>query len=140
MLRLDAAPPQPSMTAPPPLARRLLAELLGSAFLAAVVIGSGVAAQQLSPGDVGLELFENAAATAAGLFAIILMFGPVSGGHFNPVVSLVDAAFGGLSHRDAAAYLPAQVIGCILGAVLANAMFAKGAITIATHHRASPAH
>ena len=78
-----------------PLPRRLLAEFLGSAFLAAVVIGSGIAAQRLSPGDVGLELFENAAATAAGLFAIILMFGPVSGAHFNPVVSLVDASFGG---------------------------------------------
>jgi glycerol uptake facilitator-like aquaporin len=65
--------------------RRLLAELLGSGFLAAVVIGSGIAAQRLSSGDTGLELLENAAATAAGLFAIILMFGPVSGGHFNPV-------------------------------------------------------
>ena len=80
-----------------PLARRLLAEYLGSAFLAAVVIGSGIAASQLSPDDTGLALLENAAATAAGLFAIILMFGPVSGGHFNPVVSLVDAHFGGLS-------------------------------------------
>jgi hypothetical protein len=77
------------------LARRLCAEYLGSAFLAAVVIGSGIAAQQLSPDDTGLALLENAAATAAGLFAIILMFGPVSGGHFNPVVSLVDAHFGG---------------------------------------------
>ena len=86
--------------------RRLLAEFLGSAFLAAVVIGSGIAAQKLSPGNVGLQLFENAAATAAGLFAIILMFGPISGGHFNPVVSFVDAAFGGLKWRDAAAYLP----------------------------------
>ncbi len=97
--------------------RRLLAEFLGSTFLAAVVIGSGIAAQHLSPGDIGLELLENAAATAAGLFAIILMFGPVSGGHFNPVVSFVDAAFGGLRWRDAAAYLPAQVAGCIGGAV-----------------------
>ncbi len=96
--------------------RRLLAELLGSAFLAAVVIGSGIAAQQLSPGAVGLELFENAAATAAGLYAIILMFGPVSGAHFNPVVSFVDAAFGGLSWRQAWAYLPAQVAGCIVRA------------------------
>lgn len=82
------------------LPRRLLAEFLGSAMLAAIVIGSGIAAQRLSPGDVGLELFENAAATAAGLFAIILMFGPVSGAHFNPVVSFVDAGFGGLSWRD----------------------------------------
>src|SRR5438445_6756510 len=94
------------MTAPP-LARRLLAELLGSAFLAAVVIGSGIAASQLSPGNVGLQLLENALATAAGLFTIILMFGPVSGGHFNPVVSLVDASFGGLRWRDALAYIPA---------------------------------
>ena len=77
-----------------PLWRRLLAELLGSAFLAAVVVGSGIAAQRLSPGDTGLELLENAAATAAGLYAIILMFGPVSGGHFNPVVSFTDAFFG----------------------------------------------
>jgi glycerol uptake facilitator-like aquaporin len=85
-----------------PLWRRLFAEILGSGFLTAVVIGSGIAAQRLSPGDTGLELLENAAATAAGLFAIILMFGPVSGGHFNPVVSFADAAFGGLSWRDAA--------------------------------------
>src|SRR6516162_4772733 len=120
--------------------RRLLAELLGSAFLAAVVIGSGIAAQRYSPGATGLELLENAAATAAGLFAIILMFGPVSGGHFNPVVSFVDAFFGGLSWRDAAAYLPAQVAGCTAGAVLANLMFALPAVTISAKHRATPAH
>jgi glycerol uptake facilitator-like aquaporin len=125
---------------PPQLPRRLLAELLGSAFLAAVVIGSGIAAQQLSPGDVGLQLFENAAATAVGLYAIILMFGPVSGGHFNPVVSFVDAHFGGISWRDALAYLPAQIAGCILGAITANVMFAKAAISMSTHHRATPAH
>jgi glycerol uptake facilitator-like aquaporin len=122
------------------LLRRLLAELLGSAFLAAVVIGSGMAAQRLSPGATGLELLESAAATAAGLYAIILMFGPVSGGHFNPVVSFVDAAFGGLSWRDAAAYLPAQVAGCIGGAVVANLMFALPAVTISAKHRATPAH
>jgi len=120
--------------------RRLLAELLGSAFLAAVVIGSGIAAKRYSPGDTGLELLENAAATATGLFAIILMFGPVSGGHFNPVVSFVDAAFGGLSWRDAAAYLPVQVAGCIGGAVVANLMFALPAVSISTKHRATPAH
>jgi glycerol uptake facilitator-like aquaporin len=124
----------------PHLSRRLLAELLGSAFLAALVIGSGIAAQQLSPNDIGLQLFENAAATAGGLYAIILIFGPVSGGHFNPVVSFVDAHFGGISWRDAIAYLPAQITGCILGAVTANAMFALSAITISTHHRASPSH
>jgi glycerol uptake facilitator-like aquaporin len=128
------------MSDAPPLARRLLAELLGSAFLAALVIGSGIAAQTLSPGDVGLELLENAAATAAGLYAIILMFGPVSGGHFNPVVSLVDAALGGIRPRHALAYVPAQVAGCVLGAVVANGMFAQSAISLATHHRASSAH
>jgi glycerol uptake facilitator-like aquaporin len=120
--------------------RRLAAEFLGSAFLAALVIGSGIAAQRLSPGDAGLELLENAAATAAGLFAIILMFGPVSGGHFNPVVSFADAAFRGVSWRDAAAYLPAQVAGCITGAVAANVMFALPAVTISAKSRATPAH
>src|SRR3954452_24363327 len=123
----------------PPLARRLLAEFLGSALLAAVVIGSGIAAQQLSH-DTGLRLLENAAATAAGLYAIILICGPVSGGHFNPVVSLVDAAFGGIPWRTAFAYVPAQVAGCIVGAIAANGMFALAAVSISTHHRASPAH
>jgi glycerol uptake facilitator-like aquaporin len=123
-----------------PLPRRLLAEYLGSAFLAALVIGSGIAAQHLSPGDVGLELFENAVATGAGLFAIILMFGPVSGGHFNPVVSFVDASFGGMRWREAVAYVPAQVVGCVTGAIVANAMFAQTLVTISTKHRASGAH
>ncbi len=120
--------------------RRVLAEFLGSAFLAATVIGSGIAAQTLSPGDVGLQLFENAAATAVGLFAIILMFGPISGAHFNPVVSFVDAGFGGLRWREAAAYLPAQVAGCIAGALVANAMFAKALVEISTKQRASGPH
>jgi glycerol uptake facilitator-like aquaporin len=124
----------------PPIARRLLAELLGSAFLAALVIGSGIAAQTLSPKDVGLELFENAAATAAGLYTIILMFGPVSGGHFNPIVSLADATFGGIRWRHALAYIAAQVAGCVLGAVVANGMFSRAVIGISTNHRASPAH
>ncbi len=124
----------------PPIWRRLVAELLGSAFLAAIVIGSGIAAQQLSPGNTGLQLFENAAATAAGLFAVILMFGSVSGGHFNPVVSFVDAAFGGLSWRDAGAYLPAQVAGCIGGAIVANIMFAEPVVSLSTKHRASGPH
>ena len=120
--------------------RRLLAEFLGSAFLAAVVIGSGIAAQNLSPGNVGLELFENAAATATGLFAIILMFGPISGGHFNPVVSFVDAGFGGLKWKDAAAYLPFQVVGCIFGAIVANMMFSEAAVSISAKHRATGPH
>ena len=122
------------------LGRRLAAEFLGSAFLAAVVIGSGIAAQRLSPGDLGLELLENSAATAAGLFAVILMFGPVSGAHFNPVVSFADAALGGMSWRDAAVYLPAQVAGCVTGAVTANLMFSQAAVSVSVKHRASGAH
>jgi glycerol uptake facilitator-like aquaporin len=120
--------------------RRLTAEFIGSAFLAAVVIGSGIAAQQLSPGNTGLELFENAAATATGLFALILMVGPVSGAHFNPVVSFVDACFGGMTWRDATAYLVSQVAGCSFGAVVANLMFSRSALSISTHHRVSAGH
>jgi hypothetical protein len=113
---------------------------MGGAFLAAIVVGSGIAAQQLSPGNIGLELLENAAATAAGLYAIILIFGPVSGAHLNPVVSFVDAAFGGLRWRTAAAYLPAQVAGCITGAIAANVMFGRSAVSISTHHRLTGGH
>jgi glycerol uptake facilitator-like aquaporin len=129
-----------SVMSGPNLWRRLAAEFLGSAFLAAIVIGSGIAAQRLSPGDTGLELLENAAATAVGLFAIILMFGPVSGAHFNPVVSFADATLGGISWRDAAAYLPAQVAGCTTGAVVANLMFGLDAVSISVKQRASGAH
>src|SRR5258708_31828290 len=92
--------------------RRLAAEFAGSAFLAATVIGSGIAASRLSPGQPGLELLENAVATAAGLFAILLMFWPVSGRHFNPVVSFADAVFGWLRGGDALAYLPVQFGWC----------------------------
>jgi glycerol uptake facilitator-like aquaporin len=124
----------------PNLWRRLAAEFLGSAFLAAIVIGSGIAAQRLSPSDTGLELLENSAVTAAGLFAVILMFGPVSGAHFNPVVSFADAAMGGLSWRDAAAYLPAQVAGCVTGAVAANLMFGLSAVSVSVKSRATGPH
>ncbi|MEA5367146.1 MIP/aquaporin family protein [Amycolatopsis sp., V23-08] len=123
-----------------PRTRKLVAEYLGSMLLAALVIGSGIAAQRLSPADTGLQLTENAAATAAGLFALILMFGPISGAHFNPVVSFVDAAFGGLPWRHALAYLPTQIAGCISGAVLANLMFATTPVSISTTHRATAAH
>jgi glycerol uptake facilitator-like aquaporin len=122
------------------LRRCLLAEFLGSAFLGAVVVGSGIAAQRLSPGAIGLELLENAVATAVGLYAVILMFGPISGAHFNPVVSFVDAVFGGLSWRQACAYLPAQLAGCSAGAVIANLMFSKAAVSISTHRRATAGH
>ena len=128
------------MTSTPSLRRPLGAEFVGSLLLATIVVGSGIAAQELSPDDVGLQLTENAGATALGLFAVILMFGPVSGAHFNPVVSFVDAAFGGLPRRTAAAYLPAQVTGCIAGAVLANVMFSSRAVSFSTQHRMTGPH
>lgn len=117
-----------SSPAAPALPRRLLAELLGTALLVAVVVGSGIAAEQLSPGDVGLQLLENSTATVLGLTVLILLFGPVSGAHFNPVVSLADWFIGrragaGLTLPEVGAYAVAQVVGAVLGAVLANAMF-----------------
>ncbi|MEI7058749.1 MIP/aquaporin family protein [Nocardioides sp. CCNWLW239] len=110
------------------LPRRLLAELVGTALLVAVVVGSGIAAEQLSPGDVGLQLLENSMATVFGLAALILMLGPVSGAHFNPVVSMADWFLGrragtGLSLAEVGAYAITQVVGGIGGALLANVMF-----------------
>lgn len=130
------------MTPPqhPVLWRRLFGEYLGSLLLAAIVIGSGIAAQNLSPHAIGLELLENAAVTAVGLYALILMIGPVSGAHFNPVVSLVDAATGGLRWPDVPWYMGAQILGCSSGAVVANLMFSRSAISISTHHRVTAAH
>ena len=122
------------------LARRLSAELLGSALLATLVIGSGIAAQRLSPADTGVQLLENAFATALGLPVLILIFGPLSGAHFNPAVSLVDSASGLRPWRDTAAYIPAQVVGCILGAMLANLMFGDPAVSISTTDRLTAAH
>src|SRR5580765_4530627 len=112
----------------PVLWRRLLAEFCGTLFLVAVVVGSGIAAQRLSPGDVGMQLLENAAATAAGLVALILAFGPVSGAHFNPVVSAADSFFGGLRARELPAYVAAQVAGAIAGSIIANLMFNLDAV------------
>lgn len=115
----------------PPLARRLVAELLGTGLLVAVVVGSGIAAQQLSPGDVGLQLLENSTATMLGLTVLILLFGPVSGAHFNPAVSLADWFLGrrsprGMSLTEVGAYSAAQVVGAVAGCILANAMFEVG--------------
>jgi arsenate reductase len=121
----------------PPLPRRALAELCGTAFLVAVVVGSGIAAQRLSPDDVGLQLFENAAATAGGLVALILAFGPVSGAHFNPIVSTADSIFGGLPRRELPAYIGAQVTGAIGGAVIANLMFELDAVQWSEKARSS---
>jgi len=120
------------MTQPQPaLWRRALAELLGTGLLVAVVVGSGIMARQLSPADVGLQLLQNSTATVLGLAVLILMLGPVSGAHFNPVVSLADWALGrrngaGLTLPEVGAYTAAQVTGAIGGSVLANAMFDVG--------------
>jgi arsenate reductase len=115
--------------------RGAVGEFLGSAGLAAVVIGSGIAAQRLSPTDVGLQLFENAFATALGLAVLILVFATVSGSHFNPVVTLVDVVLHRRPWSTVAVYLPVQVTGCIVGAVLANLMFAEPAVQWSTTDR-----
>ncbi|HVX70156.1 MAG TPA: MIP/aquaporin family protein [Mycobacteriales bacterium] len=120
------------------LARRALAEFLGTGLLVAVVVGSGIAAARLST-DHGVELFENAIVTALALPVLILVFGPVSGGHLNPVVSIADWLLGhrrrdGLSSKDLVLYVGVQTAGGIAGAVLANAMFDQAA-GMSAHHR-----
>jgi glycerol uptake facilitator-like aquaporin len=120
--------------------RRLFAEFLGTLVLTTVVVGSGIAARQLSPGDRGLELGENAIATAFGLFVLIAVLAPISGAHLNPLISLIDAALGRRSWVDALNYVPVQVVGCIAGAILANLMFARAAVSISTTDRLTPAH
>lgn len=119
----------------PSLARRLVAEFLGTALLLVAVVGSGIAAQRLSPNDVGLELLENAAATAAALIAIILALGPISGAHLNPVVTLTDWAFRGISARVAIAYSAVQVIGGVCGTIAANTMFGLDLVQISARSR-----
>ena len=120
-----------------PLGRRAFAELLGTALLVIAVVGSGIAAQRLSPGDLGLELFENATATAAALVAIILAVGPVSGAHLNPVITLADRAFGGIGTAEAGAYMACQVAGGVVGVVVANLMFSLPAVERSTTARSS---
>jgi len=117
------------------LTRRVVAELVGTALLLIAVVGSGIAAQRLSPGDTGLQLLENAAATAAALIAIILAVGAVSGAHLNPLVTLADRAFGGLTTREAGAYCGAQVAGAVLGTIVANLMFELPAVEISERSR-----
>lgn len=128
----------------PPLWRRAIAEFLGTALLVAIVVGSGIAAAQLSPNDVGLQLLQNSTATVLGLTVLILLFGPVSGAHFNPVVSVADWFLGrrsgsGLSLPDVGLYILAQIAGAIGGSVLANAMFEVGT-SISTKERATAGH
>lgn len=128
-------------TSPHALSRRLLAEFLGTALLVATVVGSGIAAARLSPDDVGIQLLENSTATVLGLAILILMLGPVSGAHFNPVVTVADwflsrRSRDGFAVSHIAPYVIAQVTGATAGAVLANAMFDVGT-TFSDHERAS---
>jgi glycerol uptake facilitator-like aquaporin len=118
----------------PSLLRRVLAELVGTAFLVTAVIGSGIAAVRLSPNDVGLQLLENSLITGAALVALILALQPVSAA-FNPVVTLVERALGAVTNGAAALLIFAQVVGGILGAVLANLMFELPAVSVSTHVR-----
>lgn len=118
---------EPTLIERAPIARRLLAEFLGTALIVAIVVGSGIAASTLSPDDVGLQLLENSFATALGLAVLIAVFASVSGAHFNPVVTAADWAFGrrsgGFPLRDVLPYVAAQSIGAVSGALLANLMF-----------------
>ncbi len=122
-----------------PLPRRLLAEGLGTGLLVTAVVGSGIAAQRLSPADSGLALLENAVATGAALVVLITVLGPVSGAHFNPVVTAADAWLGGTRRSDVAPYVGVQVLGGCLGAVLANLMFGLPAVTASQHVRSGAA-
>lgn len=125
--------------APVPLQRCVVAEAVGTGMLVATVVGSGIYAERLSPGNVGLQLLENSTATVLGLMALILTFGPVSGAHFNPVVTMVERILGALSTRRALAYVGAQVAGGCLGAMVANLMFDLPAAEWSTHARSSGA-
>ena len=119
------------------LGRRALAEALGTALLVAIVVGSGIAAARLSTGDPGLALLENSIATGAGLAALILALGPVSGAHLNPLVTLADRILGGTTTAEAGVYVAAQAGGACVGVMVANLMFDLPPITLSTHTRAS---
>ena len=121
------------------LPRRLLAELLGSLLLAATVVGSGIMAERLAGGNVAVALLANTGATVAVLATLIALLGPLSGAHFNPAVSLVDALRGRLSWTDMLAYSLVQVAGCCAGALLAHAMFELPIVQASAHIRTGPA-
>ncbi|MEE1762902.1 MULTISPECIES: aquaporin [unclassified Streptomyces] len=141
---IPSAEPQPAPGATPPrrpLAARAAAELVGTAALVAVVIGSGIQATELTR-DVGVQLLANSLATVFGLGVLILLLGPVSGAHFNPVVTLAEWWTGrrggaGVTIREAAVYVPAQIVGAIAGAILADAMFGKQLVEWSTHDRSA---
>lgn len=121
------------------LRRRVVAEGVGTALLLATVIGSGIMGETLSDGNVAIALLANAVATGAGLVALILTFGPISGAHFNPAVTLADASQGGLPWREVPAYVAAQVAGAFVGVGVANVMFEKPVFFMSTHERSGVA-
>jgi glycerol uptake facilitator-like aquaporin len=128
-----------AVPAVPTLSRRLTAEAVGTALLLATVVGSGIMGQRLAGGNVAIALLANTLATGAGLVALILAFGPISGAHFNPVVTVADAWQGGLPWREVPGYLLAQFLGAPLGVALAHFMFAEPALFAAsTHARSGP--
>lgn len=120
------------------LPRRLTAEFLGTAFLVAAVVGSGIMAERLSNGNVALALLANTIATGAVLVALILTFGRISGAHFNPAVTLADAMEGGLTWAQGSGYVGAQILGGVTGTVVAHLMFGLPAISISHHPRSGP--
>lgn len=141
---MNISPPSRLGTLRPSLPRRAAAEFVGSGLLVTIVVGSGIAAQRLSPDDVGLQLLENSLATALGLSVLILMLGPVSGAHFNPVVSIADWLIGrregtGLPLRDLPPYVLAQIFGGIAGTLLAGVMFDTAPV-FSSHDRATGGH
>jgi glycerol uptake facilitator-like aquaporin len=117
------------------LPRRLTAEFIGTALLLAAVVGSGIMGDRLAGGNVAVALLANTIATGAALVALILTFGPISGAHFNPAVSIADATQGGLSAADAAAYCAVQIVGGIAGVALAHLMFELPLFSLSTHSR-----
>ncbi len=120
------------------LSRRLAAEFLGTAFLLAVVIGSGIMGERLAGGNVAIALLGNTLATGAGLVALILTFGPISGAHFNPAVTLSDLLFGQIHWRHAALYVGAQVVGAFAGVAAAHGMFQEALFFASQHARTGP--
>ena len=121
------------------LARRLAAEGLGTALLLATVVGSGIMAERLAGGNTGLALLANTLATGAALVALILTFGPISGAHFNPAVTLADASQGGIRWREVPAYVGVQVLGAFAGVAVADLMFELPAFSLSRHARSGPA-
>ena len=121
----------------PTLTRRMASEFVGTAFLLATVVGSGIMAEKLAGGNVAIALLANTVATGGGLVALILTFGPVSGAHFNPAVTLADATQGGLAWRDVPAYFGAQIAGAFAGVAVAHVMFQQPALFFASQHERS---